>query len=171
MASELINRYLVGSDGKTARYRIYMRNFNGMAFGCGEQVMAKPVPEGNWKKLDRNPKRKLSVKSNWIDSTWVGYDNRTHEHIVVALRGGPALRIRTVRARPASEKWSLKAIQETVAAPERPNPEDPSQKTARQERHTQGGEFGAKPGRIGDDKPVTCADDKALACEETVQLP
>ena len=87
-----------------------MRNFNGMAFECGEQVMAKPVREGFWKKLDRNPKRKLSFKSNWIEGTWVGFDNRTHEHIVVALHGGPALRIRTVRARPASERWSLKAI-------------------------------------------------------------
>ena len=46
LASDLINRYLVGSDGKTAHYRIYMRNFNGMAFECGEQVMAKPVREG-----------------------------------------------------------------------------------------------------------------------------
>ena len=70
LASDLINGYLVGSDGKTAHYRIYMHNFNGMAFECGEQVMAKPVREGNWKKIDRNPKRKFSVKSNWIEGTW-----------------------------------------------------------------------------------------------------
>ena len=60
LASDLINRYLVGSDGKTAHYRIYMRNFNGMAFECGEQVMGKLMREGNWAKLDRNPKQKLS---------------------------------------------------------------------------------------------------------------
>ena len=69
-----------------------------MAFECGEQVMAKPMREGNCAKLDRNPKRKLSLKSNWIEGTWVGYDSRTHEHIAVAPRGGPALKIRTVRA-------------------------------------------------------------------------
>ena len=36
LASDIINRYLVGSDGKTAHYRTYMRSFNGMAFECGE---------------------------------------------------------------------------------------------------------------------------------------
>ena len=72
-----------------------------MAFECG---MAKPVREGNRKKLDRNQKRKLSLKSNWIEGTWVGYDNRTHELTVVALHGGPALRIRTVWARLVSER-------------------------------------------------------------------
>ena len=65
-----------------------MRNFNGMAFECGEQVMAKPLREGNWAKLDRNPKRKLSFKSNWIECICVGFDSKTHEHIVVAPRGG-----------------------------------------------------------------------------------
>ena len=43
LANDLINRYLVGSEGKTAHLRIFMRAFNGMAFVCGEQVMAKPV--------------------------------------------------------------------------------------------------------------------------------
>ena len=88
LASDFINRYLVGSDGKTARHRVLLRNFNGMAFECGEQVMAKPMRECNWAKLDRNPKRKLSLKSKWIEGTWVGFDCRTHEHIVVAPRGG-----------------------------------------------------------------------------------
>ena len=43
LASDLINKYLIGADGKTAHYRVHMRNFRGMAFECGEQVMAKPV--------------------------------------------------------------------------------------------------------------------------------
>ena len=142
LASDLINRYLVGADGKTAHYRIHMRNFSGMAFECGEQVMAKPVRQGNWSKLDRDPKRKLSLQSNWIEGTWVGFDSRTHEHIVVAPRGGPALRIRTVRARPASERWSLQAVREILATPDKPNPKDPSQANVRQERHTRGVKFG-----------------------------
>ena len=105
--------------------------------------MAKPMREGNWAKMDCNPKRKLSFKSNWIEGIWVGFDNRTHEYVVVAPHGAPAIRIRTVRARPASERRSLKAIREIVATPDRPNPNDPSQKAVRQERHTQGVEFGA----------------------------
>ena len=60
LASDLINKYLIGADGKTAHYSDHMRNFNSMAFECGEQVMAKPLREVNWAKMDRNPKRKLS---------------------------------------------------------------------------------------------------------------
>ena len=98
--------------------------------------MAKAMREGNWANLDRNPKHKLSFKSSWIEGIWVGFDTRTQEHIVVAPRGGPALRIRIVGARPASERWSLNAIREIMATPDRPNPKDPSQKAVRQERHT-----------------------------------
>ena len=69
LASDLINRYLVASDSKTSHYRIFMRNFNGMAFECGEQIMAKPVSEGKGTKLDRHLKRKVSFKSNCTEGT------------------------------------------------------------------------------------------------------
>ena len=71
LASDLTNKYLIGEDGKTAHYRVHMRHFSGMAFECGEQVMAKPMRECNWAKMDRNPKMKLSFKSSWIEGTWV----------------------------------------------------------------------------------------------------
>ena len=58
-AADLINRFLVGADGKTAYYRVHMRHFNGMVFEMGEQVLAKPVRKANWAKLGRDPKRKM----------------------------------------------------------------------------------------------------------------
>jgi hypothetical protein len=67
LASDLMNKYLLGTDGKTAHYRVNMRHYHGIALKCGEQVMAKPVREGNRAKMDRNPKRKLSFKSNGFD--------------------------------------------------------------------------------------------------------
>ena len=103
-SADLINRCLIGTDCKTVHYRMYMKFFNGMVFEMGEQVFAKPVRDANLANLGRNPKRKLSLKSNWIEATWVGFDTRTNEHIVVAAKGGPPLRIRTARAKPESER-------------------------------------------------------------------
>ena len=99
-----LNRQIIeGKRLQTAHYRMCMRFFNGMVFEMGEQVFAKPAKNANGTKLGRNPKRKLSWKSNRIEAAWVGFDTRTHEHIVVAAEGVPALRIRTARARPESE--------------------------------------------------------------------
>ena len=37
--------------------------------------------------------------SRWYEGTWVGFDDRTNEHIVVLKDGGPALKVRTVKPR------------------------------------------------------------------------
>ena len=137
---------LIGTVGKTAHYRMYMKFFNGIVFEMGEQVFAKPVRDANLAKLGRNPKRKLSLKSNWIEATWVRFDTRTNEHNVVAAKGGPALRIRTARAKPESERWNIEAIRQIVATPDKPNPHDEKQRSVQSERNTKGIDFGAKPG-------------------------
>jgi len=41
-ASDVINRFLVGSDGRTAHYRVQLKNFNAKTFEFGEQVLANP---------------------------------------------------------------------------------------------------------------------------------
>ena len=47
-ASDLINPYLVGSDGKIAYYRSFMCHFDGVAIVCGEQIMAVgPHPQAD----------------------------------------------------------------------------------------------------------------------------
>ena len=62
------------------------------------------------------------------------------------------MRIRTVRARPESERWSLKAVQEIVSTPDKPNPKDPTQTAVQPEGRTRGIDFGAKSGQKIDDK-------------------
>ena len=69
-SAELINRFLVGADGKTAHRRIYGKHFIGTVFEMGEQVWAKPTRASNWAKMGRNPKRKMSLKTNWLEGTW-----------------------------------------------------------------------------------------------------
>ena len=80
---------------------MFMRHFDGMVFECGAQIIVKPMRNVKWAKLGRNSKRN---KSDWIECTWAGLDNRTREHMIVAPRGGPALKVRTIRATPASER-------------------------------------------------------------------
>ena len=109
-AADVINRFLVGSDGKTAYYRIHHRWFKAAVFEFGKQVWAKPLRQTNWNKATET-KRKLSLRSNWIEGTWVGFNSRSNEHVIVLPGGGPAMRVRTVRARPSSERWSAKAIE------------------------------------------------------------
>ena len=41
-ASDVINRFLVGSDGRAAHYRARLKNFNAKTFEFGDQVLAKP---------------------------------------------------------------------------------------------------------------------------------
>ena len=49
-AADVINWFLVGSDGKTPYYRIHHRWFKAAVFEFGEQVWAKPLRETNWNK-------------------------------------------------------------------------------------------------------------------------
>ena len=145
-AADVINRFLVGSDCKTAYYRIHHRWFKAAVFEFGEQVWAKPVKQTNWNKATET-KRKLSLRSNWIAGTWVGFNSRSNEHVIVLPGGGPAMRVRTVRARPSSERWSAKAIEEIVATPQRPNPHNAKQRFIEAERNTAGAQFEEKPKR------------------------
>ena len=54
------------------------------------------------------------------------------------IRGGPAIRVRTVIRRPESERWCAKAIEDIRARPRTPNPKDESQKEVEPESRTEG---------------------------------
>ena len=117
-SADCINRFLIGRDGKTAYYRIYFKNFHGKVFEFGEQVIAK-VKKG------KKDSKKRSLKTSWYMGTWVGYDDKSNEHIIVVKDGGPAIRVRSVRPRPESQRWNSKAIEDIIATPDKPNPADP----------------------------------------------
>ena len=76
----------------------------------------------------------------------MGFNSRSNEHIIVLPGGGPAMRVRTVRARPSSERWNARANAKIIATPQRPNP-NTEQKFVEAERNTSGIQFGEKPKR------------------------
>ena len=128
-SSDLINRYLVGDDGRTAHYRIHEKMFTAKVYEFGEQVLALL-------KRKQQTARKTSLATRWKEATWVGFSTRTNEHIVVVNDGGPAIKVRTLRPRPESERWSEEAINKIVATPDAPNPKDPSQTEPKGPRET-----------------------------------
>ena len=67
-ASDSINKYLVGDDGRTAYYRVNLKNFNGKVFEFGEQVLAKP------ERSNKSIKKKQALDARFHDATWVGFD-------------------------------------------------------------------------------------------------
>ena len=139
-AGQTINRFQVGEDGRTAHYRLHMKNFGGKTFEFGEQVLAKP-------KRRHKLIRHKTLDAKFREATWVGYAGRSAEHLVVLQEGGPAIKVRTVRPRPTSERWSAEAIKQVVATPDAPNPKDPNQTVTKSERETKGLDFGAKGGQ------------------------
>ena len=76
-AADTTKRFLVGDDGRTACYRVRHQNFHGKVFEFGEQVLAKP------KRSNKQVKKKGALEPRFHDATWVRYNDRSDEHIVV----------------------------------------------------------------------------------------
>ena len=82
----------------------------------GEQVWAKPMRTHAWHK--RGP-----LESRWVAATWSGISPKTGEHLVILEGGRHLLRVRTVKRRPAEERWSADAIREVEVSLRRPEAE------------------------------------------------
>ena len=105
-AADVINRYLVGDDGRTAHYRVHAKNFGAKTCELGEQVFALHTTK-------KTATRKTSLATRWREATWAGFDNRSNEHLVVLAGRGMALQVRTVKMRPERLRklWRLQMRQ------------------------------------------------------------
>ena len=129
LAGQLLSRGQVGKDGRRAYFRLYGRNSAKAVLEIGEQVMAKPL-------RGRKSQKKLSLKERWVFATWDGIDATTNAHVVVIGEGGPAIRVRTVLRRPASDRWNVDAVKAMQASLRVPNPENLRQAKVMPERVT-----------------------------------
>ena len=114
-AAFVINKFLVGKDGRTPHYRIYNRNFGAKTYEISEQVMVKP-------KRRRKDNKKRSLAARCVEATWTGFETRSNEHFVILKDGGPAIKVRTVKPRAEGDRWSADAIFKIMATPDAPNP-------------------------------------------------
>ena len=119
-AAMLISRYKVSVDGKTPYRRLMGKDCRAPLVEFGERILAKPM---------RTPKsrKKLSLKARWIEGVWVGSTRHSKEHLVALDDGGAVIKVRTVKRRLESERWSEEAIKAVKATPRHPNPKDESQ--------------------------------------------
>ena len=133
-AAMLLSRYKVSNDGKTPYRRLTGKDCRAPMLEFGERVLAKPK---------RNPRttRKLSLKSRWIEGTWVGSTRNSNEHLVIVDDGGPAIRVRTVKRRSEADRWKPERIKSIIATPMNPNPKDDTQQKVESERDTKGIRF------------------------------
>ena len=127
LSTVLINRCLVGRDGKTPYARLMAKDSSKELVEFGERVLAK-IARGS------HSSRRQALKTRWEDAIWVGIAKRSNEHIVVLEGGGPAIRCRTIKRRPLSSRWSAERIAEIEASPRKPCPEDPTRHTVETER-------------------------------------
>ena len=130
-AAMLLSRFKLSNDGKTAYRRLTGKDCRAPMLEFGERVLAKPK---------RNPRttRKVSLKSRWVEGTWVGSTRNSNEHLIILDNGGAAIRVRTVKRRSEIDRWKYESIKGIVATPRNPNPKDDSQLSIESERDTKG---------------------------------
>ena len=113
-AGFLLTRFEVGRDGKTAYERLKGKSakVQGMAFAEG--ILWKRKRAGG-------PLGKLTCM--WEDGIYLGVKATTAE-VIVGNRNGVWL-TRTVRRKPAKERWDRSNLEMVVAVPWRKNEDDP----------------------------------------------
>lgn len=94
-SSVLLNRYLVGKDGKTPYERMKGTASQMLGLEFAEAVMFRRVP---------TPGRLGKLDSLWEKGLLVGYKSTSGEYMVV--NGEGACRTRTVRRLPFEHRWN-----------------------------------------------------------------
>ena len=106
----LINRCLVGHDGKTPYVRLMGKNSSKDIVEIGEKELAK-IFRG------RQSQRRQALKTRRKEAVWVGIAKMSNEHLEDA---GHAVRCGTIRRRPKDVRWDGKTISGIVATPRKP---------------------------------------------------
>ena len=99
-ASVLVNRYLVGHDGKTGYERLKGKQSKVLGFEFGEKVHFRRLPV---------PGRLAKLESLWKNGIFVGYKSNTGEYMVVNDEG--AFKSRNVKRMPKEMRWDKAAIE------------------------------------------------------------
>ena len=121
LAPTLINRCLVGHDGKTPYARLMGKNSSKDIVEIGEKVLAK-ISRG------RQRQNKQELHTRWKEAVWVSIAKMSNEHTVILEDGGNAVRCRTIKRRPKDARWDGKTISGIVATPRKPNTSEPDKK-------------------------------------------
>ena len=109
-AQWLINRYLIGTDGKTAYCRRWSREYGGSLCMFGELIDAK-MPISNKMKLPKGG-------SQWFTGVYLGKDTEADEVTIGNAEG--VFKVRTVRRKPPSQQWNAVGVTKVISLPWQP---------------------------------------------------
>ena len=109
-AQWLINRYLIGSDGKTADSRRWSREYDGALCMFGEWIDAK-LPISNKVKIPKGG-------SQWFSGVYLGKDTEADEVILGNANG--VFKVRAVKRKPPSQQWNAVGVTKMLSVPWQP---------------------------------------------------
>ena len=109
-AQWLINRYMIGADGKTAYSRRWNREYNGSLCMFGELIDAKVPVSGRV----RVPK----AGSQWFSGVYLRKDTEADEVVLGNANG--VFKVRTVRRRSPSQQWNASYVIQMTSTPWQP---------------------------------------------------
>ena len=107
-AGDILSKYLVGKDGKTAYERLYGKPVHEEALEFGEQLWWRPPRVAGYNVL---------MEPRWRPGVWLGRKWGTPTHIVFSAEDGQVRYVRAVQRRPATDRWALEALQAVTAVP------------------------------------------------------
>ena len=104
-AADVLNQFLVSSDGRTAWERLKGRRYGGLMFEFGSKILYKvpQKPQGG------------AMEPGWMPAVWLGKCFVSDEHII-ALEDGRVVRAGTVRGFPG-EEFSKEIIDSIIGKP------------------------------------------------------
>ena len=111
-AADVITRFRLGRDGKTARERIIGKQDIPPMAEFGEMVLYLP--------LDRDRGQVAELSPKLLPGVWLGLERSTNEAKIGTASG--VIQARTVRRRPEAERWSSDAIRKVIGVPWDPTP-------------------------------------------------
>ena len=103
-AADVLNKYQVGADGRTAYERITGKHIHEERVEFGERVFYRPLGG------DRG-----SMQVKWEPGLWLGKRWGTTEHFISI--GCAVKKCRAVNRRPEAERWKRSEIEKVVALP------------------------------------------------------
>ena len=109
-AQWLINRYMIGADGKTAYSRRWNREYNGSRCMFGELIDIKVPVSGRV----RVPK----AGSQWFSGVYLGKDTEADEVVLGNANG--VFKVRTVKRRSPSQQWNASYVIKMTSTPWQP---------------------------------------------------
>jgi hypothetical protein len=104
-AVDLINKFLVSRDGKTAFERLKGKRYRGemLAFGSPVMLRVSGKVQGG------------VMAERWFEGVWLGKRFHTEEHLVARVSDGVVVRTRTVQAMP--NQISMEVLNKIAGAP------------------------------------------------------